>query len=45
MPAGGSIVINGSMVSIRRPGVRRLRRDGGGVAFIRPNMGGGLESA
>jgi NAD(P)-dependent dehydrogenase (short-subunit alcohol dehydrogenase family) len=28
-----------------RPGVRRLCRDEGGVAFIRPNMGGGLESA
>ena len=34
MPSGGSIVINGSMVfDQRRPDVRRLRRDEGGVAF------------
>ena len=46
MPDGASIVLNGSMVSVKGfPGVQRLRRDQGGPPLVCPDVGGGPEAA
>ena len=44
MPPGAAIVINGSMVSIKGyPGLRRLRRDQGSAAVVRPHVVSGSQ--